>query len=402
MPAFGGVRGRATRLRWPNLGKFAMNIAMDDLARVDLSNYLSGPADLIEEARCGRMFILVDDEDRENEGDLVVPAQFATPDAINFMARHCRGLVCLALTRTRVEQLGLPLMSQANGTRHQTNFTVSIEAAEGVTTGISAHDRAHTIAVAINPDRGREDLTTPGHVFPLLARDGGTLIRAGHTEAAVDIARLAGLTPAGVICEIMSDDGRMARLPELVAFSQLHNLKIGTIADLIGYRRRTEKLVRRLVDNRLTRPGGTQWTLSVYANTLDGSEHAVMTYGNVAGDQPVLVRMHAVDLVTDMIVASEHSVLPLAMDAIERHGCGAVVMIRDTSKEALSKRVSTLALEARAFAFLRDYGVGAQILTDLGISRMVLLTSHNRTIVGLDGYGLTVVEQRPIPGIDAS
>ena len=375
---------------------------LDDLARADLSNYLSGPADLIEEARAGRMFILVDDEDRENEGDLVVPAQFATPDAINFMARHCRGLICLAMTRNRVEQLGLPLMSQANGTRHQTAFTVSIEAAEGVTTGISAHDRAHTIAVAINPESRREDITTPGHVFPLLARDGGTLVRAGHTEAAVDIARLAGLAPAGVICEIMSDDGRMARLPELVAFAQFHNIKIGTIADLIGHRRRTEKLVRHVAHSTLTRPGGKLWTLSVYANTIDGSEHAVMIHGDIRTEEPVLVRMHAVDLVTDMINASDNAVLPLAMHAIERAGRGAVVMIRDTGRDALSKRVGSLSLGARPFAFLRDYGIGAQILTDLGVSNMILLTSHKRTIVGLDGYGLRVVEQRPIPDVDAA
>ncbi len=374
---------------------------LDDIARVGLSAYLSSPAELIEEARAGRMFILVDDEDRENEGDLVVPAQFATPDAINFMARHCRGLICLAMTRNRVEQLGLPLMSQANGTRHQTAFTVSIEAREGVTTGISAQDRSHTIAVAINPETGRDAITTPGHVFPLLARDGGTLVRAGHTEAAVDIARLAGLTPAGVICEIMSDDGTMARLPELVAFAQHHNFKVGTIADLIGYRRRTEKLVRRMSQGTVDRPGGKQWTLSVYANTIDGSEHAVMVHGEVAVPEPVLVRMHAVDLVTDMIGASDRSVLPLAMDAIEREGRGAVVMIRDTGQDALSRRVGNLALGARPFAFLRDYGIGAQILTDLGVSRMVLLTSHKRTIVGLEGYGLTVVEQRPISGVHA-
>ena len=377
-----------------------MNTRMDDFARADLSTYLSGPVDIIEEARAGRMFILVDDEDRENEGDLVVPAQFATPDAINFMARHCRGLICLALTRTRVEQLGLPLMSQANGTRHQTNFTVSIEAAEGVTTGISAHDRAHTIAVAINPETRRDDITTPGHVFPLLARDGGALIRAGHTEAAVDIARLAGLNPSGVICEIMSDDGTMARLPELVAFAQRHALRIGTIADLIGHRRRTERLVDRVAQSALNRPGG-DWTLSVYANTIDGAEHAVMTHGDLASGEPAMVRMHAVDLVTDMIAASDHSVLPLAMAAIEAHGRGALVMIRDTGRQALSKRVATLALETPTSAFLRDYGIGAQILTDLGVSRMILLTSHRRTIVGLDGYGLTVLEQRPIPGVDA-
>ena len=219
---------------------------MDDVRTAELSQYLSAAEELIEEARNGRMFILVDDEDRENEGDLVVPAQFATPDAINFMARHARGLICLALTRQRVEQLGLPLMSAKNGTRHQTAFTVSIEAREGVTTGISAHDRAHTIAVAINPESTRDDITTPGHVFPLMAREGGTLVRAGHTEASVDIARKAGLYPAAVICEIMNDDGTMARLPDLVAFAQRHNLKLGTIADLIAHRRATERLVKRV------------------------------------------------------------------------------------------------------------------------------------------------------------
>src|SRR5271163_645744 len=211
----------------------------------ELSKYLSSAEELIEEARNGRMFILVDDEDRENEGDLVIPAQFATPDAVNFMARYARGLICLAMTQQRVEKLGLPLMSQQNGTRHQTAFTVSIEAREGVTTGISAADRARTIAVAIQSESTRDDITTPGHVFPLLAREGGTLVRAGHTEASVDIARKAGLTPAAVICEIMNDDGTMARLPDLVTFAQRHNLKLGTIADLIAHRRRTERLVKR-------------------------------------------------------------------------------------------------------------------------------------------------------------
>ena len=214
------------------------------------------------------MFVLVDDEDRENEGDLVIPAQFATPDAINFMAKHARGLICLAMTRHRVEQLGLPLMAQANGTRHQTAFTVSIEAREGVTTGISAADRSHTVAVAINPEMGRDDIVSPGHVFPLMARDGGTLVRAGHTEAAVDFARLAGLNPSGVICEIMNDDGSMARMADLVAFAQRHGLKLGTIADLIGHRRRTERLVRRVAEGHIDHVPGGEWHLVVYTNTL--------------------------------------------------------------------------------------------------------------------------------------
>ncbi|OYV86515.1 MAG: 3,4-dihydroxy-2-butanone-4-phosphate synthase, partial [Acidiphilium sp. 21-68-69] len=245
---------------------------MDHLKSASLQEYLASAEEIIEEARAGRMFILVDDEDRENEGDLVIPAQFATPDAVNFMARHARGLICLALTRARCETLGLKLMAQSNGSRHETAFTVSIEAREGVTTGISAADRARTVAVAINPECGAADIVTPGHIFPLMARDGGTLVRTGHTEAAVDIARLAGLTPAGVICEIMNDDGTMARLPDLVSFAQYHNLKLGTIADLIAYRRRMEKLVRRAGDGLITDGAGQQWRSVVYENTIDRVE----------------------------------------------------------------------------------------------------------------------------------
>ena len=249
------------------------------LKSAGLHDYIASAAEIIEEARAGRLFILVDDEDRENEGDLVIPAQFATPDAINFMAKHARGLICLAMTKNRCERLGLPLMSQANGSRHETAFTVSIEAREGVTTGISAADRAHTVAVAINPELGREDIVSPGHVFPLMARDGGTLVRAGHTEAAVDIARLAGLTPAGVICEIMNDDGTMARLPDLVAFAQRHNLKLGTIADLIAHRRRTERLVKRGEQGMVPGPQGGLWRMVAYQSKVDGVEHVALGEG---------------------------------------------------------------------------------------------------------------------------
>src|SRR5215210_2042131 len=251
--------------------------------RVDFSDFLSPTEELLDEARSGRMFVLVDDEDRESEGDLVIPAQFATPEAINFMAKHARGLICLALTRHRVEQLGLPLMAQANGTRHQTAFTVSIEAREGVTTGISAADRSHTVAVAINPEMGRNDIVSPGHIFPLMARDGGTLVRAGHTEAAVDFARLAGLNPSGVICEIMNDDGSMARMADLVAFAQRHGLKLGTIADLIGHRRRTERLVRRVAEGHIDHAIGGEWRLVVFTNTLEYGEHLAMVKGDVPG-----------------------------------------------------------------------------------------------------------------------
>jgi 3,4-dihydroxy 2-butanone 4-phosphate synthase/GTP cyclohydrolase II len=369
---------------------------MSDLVTRNLSDHLASAEELIEEARNGRMFILVDDEDRENEGDLVIPAQFATPEAVNFMARHARGLICLALTRHRVEQLGLPLMSQSNGTRHQTAFTVSIEARDGVTTGISAHDRAHTIAVAINPESGRDQIVTPGHVFPLMAREGGTLIRAGHTEAAVDIARLAGLTPAGVICEIMNDDGTMARLPDLVAFAQHHNLKLGTIADLIAHRRRTERLVKRVQEGRYTPAGGSEWKLVVYANTVDYAEHLVLVKGDLTRPGPVPVRMHSVDLLNDVLGDVTRGRLHEAMRMIEQEGRGAVVILREMRATTISERVRLLTGAERPQTQLRDYGIGAQILLDLGVREMILLSNTQQHIIGLEGYGLSVVERRPI------
>jgi 3,4-dihydroxy 2-butanone 4-phosphate synthase / GTP cyclohydrolase II len=366
----------------------------------DLSQYLSSAEDLIEEARNGRMFILVDDEDRENEGDLIVPAQFATPDAINFMARHARGLICLAMTQQRVEKLGLPLMSQQNGTRHQTAFTVSIEAREGVTTGISAADRAKTIAVAINPESTRDNITTPGHVFPLLAREGGTLVRAGHTEASVDIARKAGLTPAAVICEIMNDDGTMARLPDLVAFAQHHNLKLGTIADLIAHRRLTERLVRKVEEGTYSHPAGGDWRAVVYANTVEYQEHLVLIKGEVSGSDPIMVRMHAIDLLDDMTGSPHWIAVHNAMYMIGKAGRGVVVMIREHRPTALAERVRLLAAGTpRPQRELRDYGIGAQILLDLGVKNMILLTNRRRTVIGLEGYGLNIVEQRSIPNV---
>jgi 3,4-dihydroxy 2-butanone 4-phosphate synthase / GTP cyclohydrolase II len=372
----------------------------EQFVTTELSKYLSSAEELIEEARNGRMFILVDDEDRENEGDLVVPAQFATPDAINFMARHARGLICLALTQQRVEKLGLPLMSQQNGSRHQTAFTVSIEAREGVTTGISAADRAKTIAVAINPDTTRDDITTPGHVFPLLAREGGTLVRAGHTEASVDIARKAGLTPAAVICEIMNDDGTMARLPDLVTFAQHHNLKLGTIADLIAHRRLTERLVRRVEEGAYTHSAGGDWRAIVYANTVEYQEHLVLIKGDVSGPEPVMVRMHAVDLLDDMTGSPHWIAVHNAMHMIGNAGRGVVVMIREHRPTALAERVRMLAAGTRRpQRELRDYGIGAQILLDLGVENMILLTNSRRTVIGLEGYGLNIIEQRAIPNV---
>jgi len=361
--------------------------------------HLSSIDDILEEARNGRMFILVDDEDRENEGDLVIPAQMATPDAVNFMARFGRGLICLALSQGRVEQLGLPLMSAANGTRMQTAFTVSIEAREGVTTGISAADRARTIQVAIDPSHGRDDIVTPGHVFPLMAREGGVLVRAGHTEAAVDLARMAGLTPAGVICEIMNDDGTMARMPDLIAFAQFHALKIATIADLIAYRRRHDKLVRREIEAPFRSRWGGDWRMAVYVNTVAYAEHVVLVKGDVAAGGPVLVRVHAVNILDDMLGdldSDKAGELHAAMAMIAAEGRGAVVLIREFKPTSLSDRVRARLAGAPPEPALRDYGVGAQILLDLGINEMILLSNTRKTIVGLEGFGLKVVEQRPI------
>jgi 3,4-dihydroxy 2-butanone 4-phosphate synthase / GTP cyclohydrolase II len=298
-----------------------------------------------------------------------------------------------------VEQLGLPLMSAHNGTRHQTAFTLSIEAREGVTTGISAHDRARTIAVAINPECGRDHIVTPGHIFPLMAREGGTLVRAGHTEASVDIARKAGLSPAAVICEIMNDDGTMARLPDLVAFAQRHNLKLGSIADLIAYRRLTERLVKRVADGMFRHVAGGDWRAVVYANTVEYQEHLALVKGDLSGPEPVLVRMHAVDLLDDMTGGPHWIAVHNAMHLISSEGRGIVVLIREHRKTALAERVSMLSASPRPQRELRDYGIGAQILLDLGVKDMILLSNRRRTIVGLDGYGLNLVQQRSIPNI---
>jgi len=353
---------------------------------------------IIDEARNGRMFILVDDEDRENEGDLVIPAQMATPAAINFMARYGRGLICLTLASERVKQLGLPLMAQHNGTRHQTAFTVSIEAHEGVTTGISAADRARTIAVAIDAAKDREHIVTPGHVFPLVARDGGVLVRAGHTEAAVDVARLAGLNPSGVICEIMNDDGTMARLPDLKIFAAEHGLKIGTIRDLIAYRRRNDNLVACIAETRLETRHGGSWTAKTYINKAEYAEHMVLQKGHIDPSTPTLVRMHTLSMFTDLFdEANDRSgQLQRAMQLIGSEGNGVVVIIRDASPTAISTQMRAKGAGSDPEE-LRDYGIGAQILVDLGVRDMVLLTNAHRTIVGLDGYGLNVVGERPIP-----
>ncbi|WP_020593316.1 3,4-dihydroxy-2-butanone-4-phosphate synthase [Kiloniella laminariae] len=364
------------------------------------SDILSPPEEIIEEARNGHMFILVDDENRENEGDLVIPAQMATPEAINFMAKYGRGLICLALSKKRVEELGLSLMAQKNGTRHETAFTVSIEAKEGVTTGISAPDRARTISVAIDPSASVADIVTPGHVFPLVARDGGVLVRTGHTEAAVDIARLAGLNPAGVICEIMNDDGTMARRDDLIDFARTHKLKIATIADLIAYRRKHDHLVERTLESTFVSDFAGGFNLAVYVSKTTYAEHIALWKGEISSDRPVMVRMHALNVLDDVLGdnrSGKAGDLHNAMKMIGQEGEGVVVLIREPSPSSLSDTIRTRIGQAPTGSHdLRDYGVGAQILLDLGVGEMILLTNSEKHIVGLDGYGLSVVEQRPI------
>ncbi len=373
----------------------------EEVWRATFREVLSPSEEIIEEARNGRMFILVDDEDRENEGDLVIPAQMATPEAINFMAKHGRGLICLALTPARVGELGLELMARRNETRHETAFTISIEARDGVTTGISAPDRAHTIATAIDPTKSREDIVTPGHIFPLVARDGGVLVRTGHTEAAVDLARLAGLNPSGVICEIMNDDGSMARRDDLIAFAQQHGLKIATISDLVAYRRRYDRIVERQVETTLVSRFGGEFQMAIYVNKVAYAEHIALWKGDLAGDGPALVRMHALNVLDDVLgdtASGKGGELQTAMRMISEAGRGVVVLIREPNQKSLSQRVrARLGEEPHAPGELRDYGVGAQILLDLGVRDMILLSNTQRNIVGLEGFGLTVVEQRPIP-----
>jgi 3,4-dihydroxy 2-butanone 4-phosphate synthase/GTP cyclohydrolase II len=367
-------------------------------------NGLSKIEDVISDARAGKLFILVDDEDRENEGDLCVVGDFVSADVINFMAKYGRGLICLALTRQRTEQLGLSLMERRNESRHETAFTVSIEAREGVTTGISAADRAHTIRTAINPQCGERDISTPGHIFPLVARDGGTLVRAGHTEAVVDIARACGIdNPSGVICEIMKDDGEMARLPDLWKFAEEHDLKIASIADLIAWRRRNESLVQRTVETVINARIGGNWRVVIYVNTISKTEHIALIKGDISSGEPVMVRMHALDLMADLLgeVSDKRlgDELATAMATIAQVGRGVVVVLREASASSLSSTISQklfVASEGSAGRELREYGVGAQILTDLGIRKMILLSDTRPNVVSLYGYDLEITGWQPI------
>ncbi|HEY8592320.1 MAG TPA: 3,4-dihydroxy-2-butanone-4-phosphate synthase [Sphingomicrobium sp.] len=389
------------------LGSPEWNPTADTLTRLEKliqrgnTEVLVGPEAIINEARNGRMFILVDDDDRENEGDLVIPAQMATPDAINFMARHGRGLICLALGKERADQLGLEPMTRTNRSRNETAFTVSIEAREGITTGISAADRARTVAVAIDASHGADAIVSPGHVFPLVAKPGGVLVRAGHTEAAVDVSRLAGLNPSGVICEIMREDGTMARLEDLMDFARTHGLKIGTIRDLIAYRLKKDHLVERVASTPFTAESGGQWQAQVFRDKASGEEQLALVHGTLNPDEPVLVRMHSLDLFADVIgeKGPKSGIMHTAMRMIEQEGSGVVVALHAAAPGSLSRSIDIRSGKpAEIGDSVRGYGTGAQILAALGIHDMILLSNSRHSPVGLSGYGLAIVEERPIEG----
>jgi 3,4-dihydroxy 2-butanone 4-phosphate synthase/GTP cyclohydrolase II len=372
---------------------------LEKLIQRGTTDVLVGPEAILDVARNGRMFILVDDEGRENEGDLIIPAQMATPDAINFMARHGRGLICLALTKERAEQLGLEPMTRTNRSRNETAFTVSIEAKEGISTGISAADRARTISVAIDAANGPDAIVSPGHVFPLIARPGGVLVRAGHTEAAVDVARLAGLNPSGVICEVMREDGTMARLDDLMDFARAHGLKIGTIRDLIAYRLQKDHLVERVATCPFSASSGAEWQAQVFRDKASGEEQLALVYGALDTTGPVLVRMHSLDLFADVLGESGHKsgALQGAMRMIEEEGSGVVVTLHAAAPGSLSRSIDVRSGQpAEIGDAVRAYGTGAQILAALGIHDMVLLSNTQHSPVGLSGYGLAIVERRPI------
>ena len=389
------------------LGSPDWNPTADTLGRLEKliqrgsPEVLAKPEEIINEARNGRMFILVDDEDRENEGDLIIPAQMATPEAVNFMARHGRGLICLALTKERADQLGLEPMTRTNRSRNETAFTVSIEAREGISTGISAADRARTIAVAIDAAHGPDAIVSPGHVFPLVAKPGGVLVRAGHTEAAVDVARLAGLNPSGVICEVMREDGSMARLDDLKDFARTHSLKIGTIRDLIAYRLKKDHLVERVASSPMTSSSGVSWQAQVFRDKASGEEQLALVHGTLDPDSPVLVRMHSLDLFADVLgeAGPKSGVLQGAMRMIEAEGSGVVVALHAAAPGSLSRSIDLRAgRPAEIGDAVRGYGTGAQILAALGIHDMILLSNSRHSPVGLAGYGLAIVEERCIEG----
>ena len=364
-------------------------------------NLTASIEEIIEDLKNGKMVIMVDDEDRENEGDLIIPAAKANADAVNFMATYGRGLICLTLTADRVKKLNLPLMAQNNQARDATAFTISIESVEGVTTGISAQDRATTIASAINPLNGQNDITSPGHVFPLVARDGGVLVRAGHTEASVDLARLAGFEPAGTICEIMNDDGTMARIPDLIEFSKKHDIKIGKIVDLISYRRKHDTFVNKTLDEKITLKDGKEFDIKVFGNSFDQTEQIVLSKGNINDGKPVTVRVHVISYFDDLIgeSGSGNKTLKQTIDIINNEGRGVLILVRDSSSSVISsylsaKDKSQKEIEEQKQSELRIFGMGAQILSELGVRDMILLTNTDWKFVGLDAYGINIVETK--------
>jgi 3,4-dihydroxy 2-butanone 4-phosphate synthase / GTP cyclohydrolase II len=356
-------------------------------------NYLATISEIIAEAKAGKMFILVDDEGRENEGDLVIPAQMCDDTKINFMAKHGRGLICLTLTEARVAELELPFMSSNNESRHKTAFTVSIEARDGISTGISAFDRAKTVADAIDPKKGKDSIVSPGHIFPLKARNGGVLVRAGHTEAAVDIARLAELNPSGVICEIMNDDGSMARMPDLIKFAQTHQMKIATIADLIEYRRKNEKLIEVVSRQKFVSKIAGELDATIYRSKIDGVEHIALVKGKIAEDSPTLVRMHHLNILSDCLDDAQNSrsgLLVKALTKIVKNESGVLVLIRQPNESISHLLGEGKNLPTNKEKELRNYGTGAQILSDLGIKNMTLLTNSKKSVIGLEGYGIKI------------
>ncbi len=363
----------------------------------NIDSNLSSIEEIIEDARNGKMYILVDDPDRENEGDLIIPAQYANPDAINFMAKYGRGLICLAMTKQRIEELGLPLMNPNNEKNDLTAFTVSIEAKEGVTTGISAADRAHTISVAINNNRKKNDLVYPGHVFPLMAWGGGVLERAGHTEAAVDISKIANLNPSGVICEIMNDDGTMARLPEIIEFSKLHKIKVGTVSDLIKFRLKSTKIVKQISERAFESEMGSGFYLKIFQNTISGEKHYALVKNINQKNIPVKVRMHKLDITKD--VFEEKNIfgreIKTAFQLIEKSGSGAIVLINSDMSPNIHKTFNKRKKVNNKLE-LREYGVGAQILSILQINKFILLTNTEKRIIALDGFNLEIIEQQKI------
>lgn len=356
------------------------------------SQCLSKIDDVIEDIKQGKMVIIVDDEGRENEGDIVIAAEKASSEVINFMAKYARGLICTPITKKRAEELDLKLMNPNNNSRYQTAFTISVGAKEGTTTGISAYDRAVTIQTIIDPTKSATDLYSPGHVFPLIAKDGGVLVRAGHTEAAIDLALLAGLNPSAVICEVMKDDGTMARMPDLIKFAKEHDLKICTIADLIKYRRTKERLIEKVKETKITSSYGGEWNLLVYSDKIEGTEHMALVKGEIDVTSPVMVRMHALNVLSDVIAETNEDKgleLKKSMEMIANHGSGIVVIIRDLNKKAISKVIDQRNSDGQD-KDLRDYGIGAQILLDINVKIMNLLTNSKKSIVALEGYGLKI------------